>query len=374
MRGISLAMPLASDRAANLQRIRLLRYFLPLALFLLAGGFEVGEHWLESEPLRIDALGLWEIFIFGIVGPSAVYAALSYVQHLLGTVQQAHAEIEQLNRGLEQKVFLRTAELQAANAQLREMDQMKSDFVSLVSHELRAPLATLNGGLEVALQHEQQLPAKAQRILHLLLDETARLTQFVQTILDVTQLKAGRLPLNYGPVAVRPMLTNAVNMALGPHERRVVWQVSQDVPPVWVDEVYTEQVFRNLLRNALKYTPSHSPVEVNVSIQPRWVTIAVVDYGPGIAAEHCTQVFDRFVRLPQDGVDRPPGWGLGLHFARVLLASQGGTIDLVSPAHADPVTPGCRFVVTLPIAECPPLEDDDGVAEAGVLPRVAQHA
>jgi two-component system sensor histidine kinase EvgS len=91
--------------------------------------------------------------------------------------------------------------------------------------------------------------------LQLLLDETARLTSFVQTILDVAQLEDGKLHLNLGPVAVIPLLRHAVDVVLGADETRVVWQIAPDLPPVWVDEIYTEQALRNLVRNAQKYTP-----------------------------------------------------------------------------------------------------------------------
>lgn len=361
-------LPISSDADINLVRTRLLRFGLPILLFVMASGFEIWEHWVKHRSLSLDPAGLLEVVIFGVVGPMAVFVALTYVEHLLQTLHRAHADIAALNRGLEQRVAERTAELEQANLQLLESDQMKSDFVSLVSHELRAPLATLNGGLELALQYEAQLPSKAQRILHLLLDETTRLTGFVQTILDVSQLETGRLQLNCGPVAVRPLLKHAVELVLGNDISRVVWKVPPDAPPILADEVYVEQTIRNLLRNASKYTPPASPIEIEVKADADKLCICVTDYGPGIPAEQQERVFGRFVRLPNEKGDRPSGWGLGLYFVQSLIKAQGGTVTLISPVHPDPAAPGCRFVITLPIAQEPSLDIDEPTpAQAGPL-------
>lgn len=340
-----------------------LRFVLPAGLFLLATTFETWEHWIEHEPLSVVSLGMLEIVIFGMVGPALVYWVLTYVERLLHAVQHAHTDVATLNHDLERKVGERTAELEQANLRLQELDQMKSDFVSLVSHELRAPLATLNGGLEVAIQHREQLPVKAQRILQLLLQETVRLTGFVQTILDLGQLEADKLRVHCGPVALRPLLRQAVDVTLGADAGRVVWRAPEDVPPIWVDETYTEQIVRNLLRNAQKYTPPGSPIELDVIVEANGLCLWVTDYGPGIPPERHAQVFERFGRLPQTNGqgDQPRGWGLGLYFARMLLEQQGGRLLLHSPVRASPQAPGCRFVLQLPLAQREELTDGEAL-------------
>ncbi len=333
------------------RHIRWLRFALPLMMSATAASFELWAHSHDGHTWS-DLVWITELLLFAILGPLAFFLVLSYVDRLLLRLHKANADIALLNQELEQKVAERTTELEQANLRLQEIDQMKSDFVSLVSHELRAPLATLNGGLEVALQHKENLPPRAQRILHLLLGETERLTDFVQTILDTSQLEAGKLHLNCGAVAVKPMLQQAVNVVIGPGSTRVIWELPADVPPIWVDEIYTEEALRNLLRNAHKYTPAHSPIELSVAVEDRRLCICVTDYGPGIPAEQQKHVFERFGRAADNEYgDQPRGWGLGLHFARTLLEAQGGAIELQSPAHANPAAPGCRFKLVLPLAE-----------------------
>jgi signal transduction histidine kinase len=345
-------LPDSTDYTIIQRRVRWLRFALPITMGLMALAFEVWEHWLEGEPW-LDPIWVTEVFIFAVAGPLAFFLGLTYVEHLLLKLHKAHVDITLLNQDLEQKVAARTAELEQANTRLQELNQMKSDFVSLVSHELRAPLATLNGGLEVALQHQAQIPARAQRILQLLLGETARLTEFVQTILDVGQLEAGKLRVHCGPAALKPLLRQAVDVTLGADAARVVWRVPADVPPIWIDETYTEEIIRNLLRNAQKYTPPGSPIELKATVEQNALSLCVTDYGPGIPPERQAQVFERFGRWPQEngGSDQPRGWGLGLYFAHMLLARQGGSLSLQSPAHADADAPGCRFVLRLPLAQ-----------------------
>lgn len=365
---MTIALPrlTTADQAGGLRFVRVARFALPLFLFVLASAFEIGEHLIKGEELAIDPMGRTEIFIFGVAGPLAVFLTLTYVLRLLEELEHTRRRTMVLNQNLEGLVAARTAALQTSNAELaqanlrlRELDQMKSDFVSLVSHELRAPLATLNGGLEVAAQDMEALKPKTQRILQLLMAETGRLTQFVQTLLDVAQLEAGKLQFTCGPVAVRPMLARAVEVVLGEDAERVHWRLPDDLPPLLADEVYTEQVIRNLLGNALKYAPSHSPIELSATVHDQAMQICVTDHGPGIPVAEQAHIFDRFYRTPNGGERKASGWGLGLYFARALIETQGGALIVQSPVHADAQQPGARFVVTLPIAG---EEPEDGEA------------
>ncbi len=365
MRSFHMPQPQRST-GASLRVVAIIRFVLPLALCLLALGFEFGEHGGANEAQRENWPGMSEMVIFGFIGPAAVFATMTYVVVLLREINVVHSRVTELNQGLERLVAERTVDLQTSNAELaqancrlHELDQMKSDFVALVSHELRAPLATLNGGLEVALQHPDDLPVRARRVLDLVMGETLRLTQFVQTVLDVSQLEAGKLHLNYGPLAVQPMLRRAVEIVFGPDALRVDWHIPASLPPAWGDEIYAEEAIRNLLRNAQKYTPPHSRIELAVMQGDHCMQVCITDYGPGIPAEVQDKIFEQFYRVGQSGELAPRGWGLGLHFARSLIVAQGGSVSLTSPAHANPETPGARFTVELPIAE---EVQDDGKA------------
>ncbi len=335
--------------------MRLLQWALPLLLFLIATMYEVGEHGLgifggTPEPFSFNMNA--EIFIFGISGPIATALAVGYVRYLLEKEQRARTQLETLNAQLENIVSQRTAalesrnrELAQANSNLQQLDRLKSEFVSLVSHELRAPLTVINGGVELILQ-EDALSARSQRILKTILQETDHLTRIVQRILDVSRLEAGNLQVTCGPVAVRPLLESAVHGTLETSNRPLVWDISPDILPVWADEVYAEEVVRNLLRNADKYAPPGTPVHIRAWQEADSIHIAVADHGPGIPSEELPHIFERFHRAHK-GENAPTGWGLGLYFSKKLIEAQGGRIRIETPAWEDEHAPGTRVTITL---------------------------
>jgi signal transduction histidine kinase len=339
-----------------------LQWLLPVALAITAFLFEYGEHKSEEE-LIFDLPFISDVLIFGLLGPICIWLVIVWMRHLVAAERQAIAEINALNRELENKIIDRTAaleqrntELDKANHELQKLDEMKSEFVSLVSHELRAPLTAINGGLEVALQSAESLTSESRRTLEAMMNESARLTQYVQTILDVSRLEAGRITLNLGPVPVVPILHRSVDVILGAR-REIKWNLPAKIPPVWADEIHYEQIFRNLLLNADKYSPPKMPIEINVHVDAHNIRVDVTDHGAGIPADVQEKIFERFQR-GQTSESAPPGWGLGLYFAKKLTEAQDGVLTLRSPAWPELDAPGSSFSITLPIAADAPDEGD----------------
>ena len=175
----------------------MLRWWLPLGLAALALFVEWAEHLSESEPISVWFVG--ELVVFAVVGPVAVWLALAWVTRLVDAFAATSAELAVTNEQLETSVAERTRHLQAAtdqlqaantelaraNLELRQLDRMKTEFVSLVSHQLRAPLTNINGALEIVAQDAAALPAASQRTLQILVHESQRLSHLIQTILDV---------------------------------------------------------------------------------------------------------------------------------------------------------------------------------------------
>ncbi len=335
-----------------------LQWALPLFLAVTAIIFELIEHRDEMD----DPYFIGEMIIFGLMGPIIIRGILVWMHGLMNAQQQANAEILALNRDLESKVNERTAalaqrnaELDRLNTELRDLDEMKSDFVALVSHELRAPLTALNGGLELALQSSENLPERSRAILEIMTEESRRLTDFVQSILDVSRLEAGKLAITLGPVAVRPLVEQAAAIILASGQRKVEWDITAGLPPIWGDETYLEQVIRNLISNADKYSPSNKPIQLCAALNDDKIRISVKDYGAGISLEMGERIFSRFSRL-QSAESSPPGWGLGLYLGQKLIEAQNGEIGFISPVWKDAEAPGSEFYILMPIAQMP--EDD----------------
>jgi len=343
--------------------LEILQWSVPIFLATTAFIFEFVEHSLE-DGLRFDMAFTLETIIFGLMGPIIIGFIIAWMRKLFKAEKQAIAEIHILNLDLEAKVIERTAaleqrntELDSANHELQKLDEMKSEFVSLVSHELRAPLSAINGGLEVALQSADSLSPASRHTLEAMMDESARLTQFVQTILDISRLDAGRLTLNLGPVAVAPILYRSVEVVLGNH-REIKWNLPSEIPPIWADEIYYEQIIRNLLRNADKYSPPEAPIEINVHVNASDISVEVADHGEGVAPEMQKKIFEQFQR-GHKGESAPPGWGLGLYFAKKLTEAQGGTLILHSPHWLKPDASGSSFSIVMPVTSDEPNEGDD---------------
>jgi signal transduction histidine kinase len=338
-----------------------LQWTLPIFLAVTAITFELVEHLQKDELLDLGFIG--EMIIFGFIGPLIIRGLIVWMRDLLTAQKRAAAEIHVLNRDLEKKVNERTvaleqrnAELDRANTELRDLDEMKSDFVSLVSHELRAPLTALNGGLELALQSSENLPARSRAILEIMTEESSRLTNFVQTILDVSRLEAGKLAITFGPVAVRPLVEQAAAIVLVSGQRKVEWNITPGLPPIWGDETYLEQAIRNLISNADKYSPADKPIQLCAELNDDAIRISVKDYGPGIPADVSERIFSRFSRL-ESKESSPQGWGLGLYLGRKLIEAQNGKIGFISPIWKNNGTPsGSEFYILMPVAQTP--EDD----------------
>jgi signal transduction histidine kinase len=347
---------------STVRNLSTLQWLIPVGLSITAVGAELLEHHIGGE-LEFDTLFFWELLTFGLFGPIIVGSFIVYLRRLMAEELHLRSELQTLNRDLESRVHERTIELEdrnlelaRANTELQQLDQLKSDFVSLVSHELRAPLTAINGGLELALQQSQAIPAEARRTLETMKDESERLTFFVQTILDLSRLDAGKLRITPGPVAVPPLLRRAAEVVLSQINRPVEWNLCPDLPPLWADENVLEEAFRNLLRNADKYSPEGLPVIISACLEQDQIHIRVGDYGPGIPDEIQPYIFERFYRGP-NAENLASGWGLGLFFARRLTEAQGGQLSLRSPLRNDPQHLGAEFTLTLPVASEPEEED-----------------
>lgn len=335
--------------------LNVLQWAVPLFLSVTALIFEFVEHSVEGE-LNFDLVFLSETITFGLMGPAIIAFIIAWMRELVKAEMKAVEEVHILNRELERKVEMRTTELADSNRELAQanhellrLDQMKSEFVSLVSHELRAPLTTLNGGLELALQHADALPSPARRTLKTMVSESNRLTQLVQTILDISRLEAGKLEINLGPVALRPLMEQAADVVLIPKSRPVEWKFTPDLPPVWADEIHLEETIRNLMRNAEKYSPTDTLIHLCACQEGDHVRISIKDHGMGIPRESQQYIFERFSRA-HSGESAPPGWGLGLYFARKLVQAQNGSIGVNSPIWDDAKSPGAEFFLLIPVA------------------------
>lgn len=264
-------------------------------------------------------------------------------------VKQAYQELEQLNRTLEQRVHQRTSELQAANEKLKELDHLKSQFVSVVSHELRTPMTSIKGyvenlldGLAGALTHKQTY--SLDRVKH----NVERLTRMINELLDLSKIEAGRLELTLAPVVLWEVAEEVVEsyQAVASQKSIVLRTVfHQPLPMVMGDADKLSRVLINLVHNAIKFTPQGGEIQVEGQVRDMGhVEVSVTDSGNGIPAHDIEKIFDKFYWSEAAPVEAR-GAGLGLAIAKNLVELHGGTIRVEST-----LGQGSRFSFTMPIA------------------------
>jgi signal transduction histidine kinase len=271
--------------------------------------------------------------------------------------ESAQHGLQQLSERLEDRVREQTADLSRAMAKLEDqnrallsLDRMKSDFVALTSHELRTPLAGIRAGLEWALHRKPALPKDAHANLKLAFREAERLSHFVEDVLDLSALEAGKLPMQIGPLAVRvawEQARSALCSAHGgwdsPDMNRLTDEFSDTQLEVMADEHILASVLFQLVDNAFKYAPLG---RVTVTVAPAgtsMVEINVVDEGPGLTQAERERLFVSFSRLDNADSPRTSGIGLGLYLSRRMIETMGGQLE-------SPITDkGLAMRILLPI-------------------------
>jgi signal transduction histidine kinase len=229
--------------------------------------------------------------------------------------------------------------------ELARLSQLRADFVSLVSHELRSPMAAVIGAART-LQDRWRMLSAAQResFLALIGDETSRLAELVGDVLDTSRIEAGTFSYRFEEVDLARVVDEAVEAAaLAQQEVPVVASVVGRIPAIRGDRARLRQVLGNLIDNAVKYSPEGGEVRVSAAAANGAVRIAVRDAGPGIPRDQQARIFEKFGRAEVEG-GLKPGTGLGLFIARSIAEAHGGSLNVTSGAE-----PGSTFTLTLPV-------------------------
>jgi signal transduction histidine kinase len=225
--------------------------------------------------------------------------------------------------------------------ELRRLSALRADFVSLVSHELRSPMAAVIGAARTLQGRWRELSAdQRQSFLALIGDETSRLASLISDVLDTSRIEAGTFSYAFTDVDVADLLRGVVAGAeLGQDEVRLRTELVGTIPSVRGDRERLRQVIQNLVDNAVKYSAAGGEVRVVASAFDGVIRIDVEDDGPGVPLEDQELIFEKFGRSSAGGGAKP-GTGLGLFIARSIVEAHGGSVVVES-------SPGTGSVFTL---------------------------
>jgi len=229
-------------------------------------------------------------------------------------------------------------------ADLQRAEQLRTNLIADVSHELRNPLTVLEGSLRAALDRVVPIDEAEIANLH---NQTRHLSRLVNDLRELSLAESGHLPLEKIPIDVKQLCLETLQ-ALQPlaDEKGVTLADKMPaLPQVNLDPLRLRQVLFNLLTNALRHTPERGKITLNAQTSAGWVAISIKDSGEGLDAEQLCQVFDRFYRGDKSRNRETGGTGLGLAIVKAIVTAHGGQVDVRSEGKGM----GSEFVVRLPL-------------------------
>jgi signal transduction histidine kinase len=292
-------------------------------------------------------LGLLSRLLAPLLSGPETIGAISVVRRKPHAFSQGEIELMSLLGRLAGSAVqnIRAYETERATAEeLRRLSALRADFVSLVSHELRSPMASVIGSARTLQMRWRELgPDQRESFLALIAHETSRLADLITDVLDTSRIEAGTFSYSFDKVDLASLVRDSAAAAeRGQDEVPVHAVVHDPLPPVHGDRERLRQVLVNLIDNAVKYSPPGAEVRVEAQGTDRRVVIDVCDRGPGIAREHHGVIFEKFGRV-QSGSAKP-GTGLGLFIARSIAEAHGGSLAVRSSLEE-----GATFTLSLPV-------------------------
>jgi signal transduction histidine kinase len=213
---------------------------------------------------------------------------------------------------------------------LKEVEILKGQIVSIVSHELKTPMTNIMGFSEILVE---ELDGEMKHFAGIIQEESVRLTKFVNTFLDINRIEEGRQQIKMVPVALADLLEEAAQ-TLSPlaekKEMKLLVQKGDRPVTVSADRDLTKQCIINLAENAMKYSPPNREVTLQIEEKEGAVRVNVIDQGFGIRSEDINNIFEKFFRSSSDETEDIKGSGLGLSFVKEAIEAQGGEIDVTS--------------------------------------------
>lgn len=290
------------------------------------------------------ALYLPMVASFGVVGVLGILAENPQRKLDLEDIHFLESFVNQTAMAMERVMLAKEAHEERLNA---EAQNIRNTFLSSVSHDLRSPLAVVAGAASTLLQKNASLEQSDRlELLRTIHEETDRLERIIRNVLNLTRLESGIININkeWQPLEeIIGVIMNRLSERL--KERPLALKISPDLPLVPFDTLLMEQVFSNLMENALRHTPAGTPIEIAVTPQKSAVMIEIADRGPGIPAHEEEAIFSKFTR----STNTRTGAGIGLSICRAIIEAHGGRI-WAENRHGG----GAVFKFVIPVEGTPP--------------------
>lgn len=239
-------------------------------------------------------------------------------------------EVKELNATLQQRINVATRELRSSNAQLKHLDEIKDEFISMASHQLRTPLTGVRGYLSMVLDGDGgNVTPKQQKLLTEAFDSSERMVRLIADFLNVSRLQSGKFIIDKQQVNLTDMVHQEVNnlkVIAGMRHIKFREKILKDDVFINADESKMRQVIMNFIDNAIYYSKPNSTIIINLERVKNDVAFTVVDTGIGVPEADQNKLFNKFYRADNARKKRPDGTGVGLYMARRVIAGHDGSI------------------------------------------------
>lgn len=261
-------------------------------------------------------------------------------------------EVKELNATLQQRIDVATKELRSSNAQLKHLDEVKDEFMSMASHQLRTPLTSVKGYISMVLEGDAgRITLQQQKLLVEAFKSSERMVGLISDFLNVSRLQTGKFIIEKAAFDMGEVVAQEVTdlqLIAKSHDIKLRLKAAHQPLPVMADESKFRQVIMNFIDNAIYYSHAKSTIIITVEKVAGEVALTVVDTGIGVPKEEQSHLFNKFFRARNARQQRPDGTGVGLYLARRVVAAHGGTIIFSSKEGK-----GSTFGFRLPLSALP---------------------
>jgi Na+/proline symporter/nitrogen-specific signal transduction histidine kinase len=316
----------------------------------------------QQKIAQADLINFVETHLAGAIGAASARLVLdSVVKEEAITMEEVMRILEQTREAVEHGRIMedKNAELKAltlqlttANEQLKNLDRLKADFITTVTHELRTPVTSIKSLSKIILDYSDELDeTRKEEYLRILVTESDRISRLINQVLDIEKIQSNEAPLHLDLMDMGILVRQAAkSMEQLFAEKQITIRIhGADQPfPLLADRDRMMQVVVNLLSNALKFCdPNDGLIDVTLNRQGDWAILKVHDNGPGIKPEMQQMIFEKFTQLHSKSQGKPHGTGLGLFITRSIVEKHGGVIRVESQSSMVPK--GALFEVRIPV-------------------------
>ncbi|MNH49909.1 Sensor histidine kinase YycG [compost metagenome] len=269
-------------------------------------------------------------------------------------------EVKELNATLQQRIDEATKELRASNAQLQRLDEAKDEFVSMASHQLRTPLTSVKGYIDMVLEGDAgEISDMQKHLLGEAFTSSERMVHLINDFLNVSRLQTGKFMIDRRQIDLATIVRQEVDglqTTAGQRQLTLSYDVPSSFPLLYLDEGKIRQVVMNFIDNAIYYSKENTTITITLKANDDTLELTVKDTGIGVPVDEQAQLFTKFYRASNARKQRPDGTGVGLYLAKKVIVAHGGSMVFSSTPEK-----GSTFGFTLPVKKMAlaPVSDTD---------------